>query len=151
MLSQRVNCRVVRRSELSALLRGASELRNAHMNMQNIRRAVENLDDGCQLSVPAERVRQFDLPRRLTVRGEQARVCDDEDGATRARGSNIQSIEAVQELKSPRRVLRGRGSHGIDGHGRLLPLELVNRSHRDSSWLKFFGQAPDLGIERRND
>src|SRR5206468_79803 len=37
-----------------------------------------NLDDGCQLSVPAECVRQFDLPWRLTVRREQARVCDDE-------------------------------------------------------------------------
>src|SRR5262245_34294635 len=87
------------------------------------------LDDGCELSVPAERIRQLDLPWRLTVRGEQAWVCDDEDGATRARGSNIQPIEAVQELKSPRCFLRGRGSHRIDGDGRLLPLELVNRSH----------------------
>src|SRR5205823_13571758 len=109
------------------------------------------LDDSCQLSVPAECVRQLDLTKRLTIRRKQARVCDDEDGAASARGSNIQSIEAVQELKSPRCVLRGRGSHGIDGDGRLLPLELVNRSHRDSSWRKFFGQASDLGIEGRND
>jgi hypothetical protein len=60
------------------------------------------LDDSRQLSVPAECVRQLDLARRLAIRRKQARVCDDEDGATRARGSNIQPIEAVQELQSTR-------------------------------------------------
>src|SRR5262249_9804677 len=59
--------------------------------------------------------------------------------------------EAVQELKSSRRFLRGRGRQRIDGDWRLLPLELVNRSYRDPPRRKLFGQAPDLGIEGRND
>lgn len=57
---------------------------------------------------------------------KQSGARDNECDAAGARGSNVQSVEAVEKLHSSRRILWRRRRHRIDHHGRLLPLELVD-------------------------
>lgn len=66
----------------------------------------EILNDPRQLAIPAKRVGKLHLMRGFAFRFEQARTCNKNASASRARCSNVESIQAVEELHSMRRIFR---------------------------------------------
>jgi hypothetical protein len=74
----------------------------------------------------------FNLSRRSTLGLEKARAGNENGRASGARYRNVQTIEAVQKLHSPRYVFGPRRGHGVDDDGRFLFLELVHRPNADA-------------------
>ena len=82
-----------------------------------------------ELEEAAEGVGQAHLLRGAAVRREEGRAGDDRGHAAGARGGDVEAVQAVEELHSPRRFVGGRGGHRVDHDRRLLSLELVDRAH----------------------
>ena len=82
-----------------------------------------------QLQEAAEGIGQAHLLRGSAIRREENRTGDDRGHAAGARGGDVEAVQAVEELHSPRRFFGGRGGHRVDHDRRLLSLELVDRAH----------------------
>src|SRR4030095_4281982 len=67
------------------------------------------------LDIATPGIGKLHLPRRLACRLEQQGAADDDAGALRAGGCDVEAIEAVKELHTMRGVGGGRSSHGKDG------------------------------------
>lgn len=63
-----------------------------------------------KLEVPAERIRQLHLPRRLAIRLEQPRARDQDHRAPRPRCGDVQAIQAVGSPSRSKKISPGDGA-----------------------------------------
>src|SRR5918995_1809828 len=78
-----------------------------------------------KFAVAAQRVREVHLLRRSAQWLQKSRRPENDRGAPRAGGGNVQPVETVQELHSARGVFGTGRRHRVDHRWRLLALELV--------------------------
>src|SRR6185436_378513 len=102
-----------------------------------------------ELEIAAAGVGELHLPRRLTFRLEQQGTPDDDAGALRAGGCDVETIEAVKELHAMRGVGGARRRHGIEDYRRLSALEPIDGA--DPRTRKSRAQIGDLSVVRRDD
>src|SRR6202035_2300488 len=86
----------------------------------------------------------------LTLRLEQSWIPDDDDRCHSPRSSHVESIQTVQELHPPRRVLWRGSSKRINHHRRLLSLKFIHGSNTRPCW-KLQEQVRHLSIVGRHD
>ena len=102
-----------------------------------------------QFSVSTERIGELHLARCPTLGLEKARRRDYDANALRSRNGNVQSVGAVEELHSARRIRVTGGRHGINDNRSLLALKFVYGA--DASAGNALLQLEDLRIVGRDD
>src|SRR5215467_9466742 len=79
-----------------------------------------------QFAIPAEAVSKLNLPWCPTLCLEQFRRTDQDRHAPCPRRSDVEPVQAIQELHATRCISMSGRCHRVDGNRRFLSLELID-------------------------
>jgi len=122
---------------------GGTSLSSAHHSMSQNHASMRGLN------IPAEGIRQLNLPRRAALRFENLGRSREDRSAFGTRCRDIEPVEAVEDLHPTRRVRMARCRGRIDGEGCFLALELVRRA--DTRPRQALLNFEDLSVVGRDD